>query len=105
MAMNAFSLLSSRTVRFGSVAALTALALLTPGLAAQDEEADAHPVHIHSGTCADLGDVVVPLEDVTPIGDQSQRTGASSAIPIESSFSVVDMPLQEIIDGGHAINV
>jgi plastocyanin len=89
----------------GSVAALTALTLLTPGLAAQDDKADAHPAHIHSGTCANLGDVVLPLPDVTSIGDESKRTGATTAIPVESSDSVVDMPLQEIIDGGHAINV
>ena len=87
------------------MAALTALTLLTPGLAAQDDEAESHPAHIHSGTCADLGDVVLPLTDVTPIGDESKRTGATSAIPVESSLTVVDMPLQEIIDGDYAINV
>lgn len=103
--MNSFRPLSSRSLRLGSVAALTALTLLTPGLAAQDDKADAHPAHIHSGTCANLGDVVLPLPDVTSIGDESKRTGATTAIPVESSDSVVDMPLQEIIDGGHAINV
>src|SRR5215208_6605433 len=105
MSMNAFRPSCARSLRLGTVAALTALTLLTPGLAAQDEEGDAHPAHIHSGTCAELGDVVVPLTDVTPIGDESNRTGATSAIPVESSLSVVDMPLQEIIDGGHAINI
>ncbi|HEX5991744.1 MAG TPA: cupredoxin family copper-binding protein [Thermomicrobiales bacterium] len=103
--MNAFKPLSGRSLRFGSVAALAALTLLTPGLAAQDDEAEAHPAHIHSGTCAELGDVVVPLDDVTHIGDESERTGAASAIPVKNSVTVVDMPLQEIIDGGHAINV
>ncbi len=34
-----------------------------------------------------------------------RRTGATSAIPVKGSVTVVDMPLQEIIDGGHAINV
>ena len=105
MSMNAFRSSFARSLHLGTVAALTALTLLTPGLAAQDEEGDAHPAHVHSGTCAELGDVVVPLTDVTPIGDESNRTGATSAIPVESSLSVVDMPLQEIIDGGHAINI
>jgi plastocyanin len=105
MSMNAFRPVSSRAVRLGSVAALVALTLLTPGLAAQDDEAEVHPAHIHSGTCAELGDVVLPLNDVTAIGDESERTGAASAIPVKSSVTVVDMPLQEIIDGGHAINV
>lgn len=30
-----------------------------------------HPVHIHGGTCAELGDVVVPLNDLAaPAGDR-----------------------------------
>jgi len=74
-------------------------------MAAQDDEAEVHPAHIHSGTCAELGDVVVPLNDITQIGGDAERTGASDAIPVKSSLTVVDMPLQEIIDGGHAINV
>ena len=84
---------------------LAALALLTPGLAAQDDEAEVHPAHIHTGTCAELGDVVVPLTDIAHIGDDAERTGPASAIPVKSSVTVVDMPLQEIVDGGHAINV
>ena len=55
--------------------------------------------------CADLGDVVLPLTDVTPIGDESKRTGATTAIPVRDSTTVVDMPLQEIVDGDYAINV
>jgi hypothetical protein len=103
--MNAIGRSFGRSVRLGSVAALAALTLLTPGLAAQDEEVEVHPAHIHSGTCADLGDVVAPLNDVTYIGGDSERTGPASAIPVKGSVTVVDMPLQEIIDGGHAINV
>ena len=103
--MNAFQPLSGRSLRLGSVAALTALTLLTPGLAAQDDAAEAHPAHIHSGTCAELGDVVAPLTDITTVGGDAERTGAASAIPVKNSVTVVDLPLQEIIDGGHAINV
>jgi len=103
--MNAIGRSFGRSVRLGSVAALAALTLVTPGLAAQDEEAEVHPAHIHSGTCAELGDVVAPLNDVTYIGGDSERTGPASAIPVKGSVTVVDMPLQEIIDGGHAINV
>src|SRR5215211_5082170 len=105
MSMNLSRLSFSRSIRLGSVAALTALALMTPGLAAQDEEAEAHPAHIHSGTCTDLGDVVAPLTDVTNIGSDADRTGAASAIPVKSSETVVDMPLQDLIDGEYAINV
>jgi plastocyanin len=105
MPMYALGASIARSIRLGSVAALTALALLTPGLAAQEDEAEVHPAHIHTGTCAELGDVVAPLTDVAHIGDDGERTGATSSIPVKSSVTVVDMPLQEIIDGGHAINV
>jgi hypothetical protein len=96
-----------RSSRIAAVTALAALTLLVPGSVAQtpvaDTEAEAHPAHIHSGTCDTLGDVVVPLTDVThPAGEQ---VGAESAHAVKTSRTVVDMPLQEIIDGGHAINV
>ena len=103
--MNASRSSFARSIRLGSVAALTALALLTPGLAAQDDDADAHPAHIHSGSCADLGDVVYPLTDITPVGGDTERTGAASAIPVEGSTTVVDTPLQDLVDGDFAINV
>ena len=101
--MNAFQPFSGRSLRLGSVAALAVLTLLTPGLAAQDDEAEVHPAHIHSGTCAELGDVVAPLTDVA--APEGEHVGADSAHAVKTSISVVDMPLQEIIDGGHSINV
>jgi plastocyanin len=97
-------LFSGRSVRLGAVGALTALALLAPGSVAQNGESP-HPAHIHSGTCAELGDVVFPLTDVAGSADDAERSGAESAIPLESSDTIVDIPLQELIDGGHAINV
>src|SRR5918995_4605422 len=105
MSMNAFRRSFGRSLRLGSVAALAALTLLAPGLAAQDDEAAVHPAHIHTGTCAELGDVVVPLTDIAHIAGDAGTSGATSAIPVKGSVTVVDMPLQEIIDGGHAINV
>ena len=54
-----------RSFRFGAVIALAALALLVPASLAQtpvseaDTAAEAHPAHIHSGTCDQLGDVVM----------------------------------------------
>ena len=103
--MSAFRLTFGRSIRLGSVTALAALALLSPGLAAQDDEAEVHPAHIHTGTCAELGDVVVPLTDIAHIAGDAGTSGATSAIPVKGSVTVVDMPLQDIIDGGHAINV
>lgn len=102
--MKAVRHFAGRAVHLGAVGALGALALLVPGSAAQNGESP-HPAHIHSGTCAELGDVVFPLNDVAAPGDEVERTGPESAIPVQVSDTVVDIPLQEIIDGGHAINV
>lgn len=96
---------SSRAValRLGSVVALAAMAFMTPTIAAQEAAESAHPAHIHSGTCDALGDVVNPLSDVAiPEGESS---GPASAQAVKLSETVVDMPLQDIIAGGHAINV
>lgn len=88
------------------LSAIAAFALAAPGTGAQTPSAEitiAHPVHVHTGTCAELGDVAVPLNDlVSPAGDW---TGPDSAVPVTLSENFIDMPLQEIIDGGHAINV
>jgi hypothetical protein len=84
-----------RSSRIAAVTALAALTLLVPGSVAQtlvaDTEGEAHPAHIHTGTCDTLGDVVVPLTDVThPAGEQ---VGAESAHAVKTSMTVVDMPL------------
>jgi hypothetical protein len=92
------------------VAALTAVAVLTlliPAASAQTPEAEmagaTHPVHVHSGTCDELGDVVFPLVDLAVPG--GEFTGPDSAVSVTLSENVIDIPLQELIDGGHAINV
>ena len=63
-----------------------------------------HPAHIHSGTCDELGDVVHPLEDVAePTGEEM---GAAGGHPVKLSEAThLDVPLEEILDGDHAINV
>src|SRR5919107_3818764 len=96
-----------RSSRIAAVTALAALALLVPGSVAQtpvaDTEAEAHPAHIHSGTCDQLGDVVVPLTDVAlPTGEAK---GASSAHPVSVSDTVVDMSLDDLLAGEYAVNV
>ena len=99
-----------RSSRLAALIALAALTLLVPAGLAQtpvgeaDTAEEAHPVHIHSGTCAELGDVVAPLEDVAvPTG--ATREGTEAAHDVKISQTHVDLPLQEILDGGHAINV
>jgi hypothetical protein len=99
-----------RLLPLGTVGALAALMLLVPSSMAQtpasetDPGAEAHPAHIHAGTCAELGEVVLPLETVM-IPTDSIREGAETAHPVKSSQTIVDMPLQEIIDGGYAVNI
>jgi hypothetical protein len=92
------------------VIVIATMTLLVPVSVAQtpvseaDRAEEAHPAHIHTGTCAELGEVVVPLLDVTVPAD-AVREGAETAHPVKISQTHVDMPLQEIIDGGHAINI
>lgn len=105
--MNTCHAMFRRSTQIAAVTALTALTLLVPTSSAQTpvgEMAGAmHPVHIHTGTCAELGDVVVPLLDL--VAPEGERTGPESAVPVTLSENIVDLPLQDIIDGGHAINV
>ena len=93
-----------RSVHVGTVIAFVALAMAVPAGVAQTPQAamgdEAHPVHIHSGTCAELGDVVVPLADVTV--PEGEHAGADSAHPLKLSLNVIDMPLQELLDGEYA---
>ncbi len=65
-------------VRFASVVALGGLILLSPAIAAQDDEVEMHPAHIHSGTCAELGDVVTPLTDLSDPSAGAERTGPAT---------------------------
>jgi len=114
--------------------------ILAPSQArAQDMAMAAHPAHIHTGTCAELGDVVYPLTDVssdagtptasedmgtpasgemmgspesmdamgTPASDMSMGTPAADAfgMGVATSETIVQAALEDIIAGGHAINV
>ena len=93
-----------RSLRIGSLVASSLLLLVVPAMAAQDDADEAHPAHIHSGTCDELGDVVYPLADVAaPTGEEMGTAGGHAVKASEQNH--VDVPLQEIIDGGHAINV
>jgi hypothetical protein len=98
------------------VLAATAFALLaivssiSPSTVAQDATPVAQPVgparpaHIHSGNCVELGDVVVPLTDLTAtVGEGVGQ--ADEAISAESSFTNVPMTLDAILGADHAINV
>jgi hypothetical protein len=82
-----------------------------------------HPVHIHSGTCDALGDVVYPLNDITTysitnsfsFGPAATPEAGSMATPLPGmsvtqttpvlfSFTHVDANLVDLVGGGYAIN-
>jgi hypothetical protein len=90
-----------------AVLALAALTWLVPASGAQTPEGEAagaaYPVHVHAGTCAELGEVIHPLQDL--VGPEGDWTGPDTVVSVTLSENIVDVPLQEIIDGGHAINV
>lgn len=77
----------------------------------------AHPAHIHSGTCATLGDVVHPLAEVRmpgqagtpiamlePIGTPAASPGLAPEM-LGESFTLVEAPIDHILAAEHAINV
>lgn len=61
-----------------------------PALHAQGTDDSAtHPAHVHDGTCADLGSVVYPLNDVTPL-EQDPETIMADATPTDGDGMMMD---------------
>jgi hypothetical protein len=123
----------NRWQRLGSLVALGALVGLgfgAQGTIAQDAT-ESHPAHIHNGSCAQLGDVVYPLTNVSPSGmmagmqamaatpgtgmpnamatpgglTMSPAMGATTAIPVETSQTLVNASLPDLLAKPYAINV
>lgn len=102
--------LSRRTTMIGATGAALALAFSGSAAMAQDTSDPSHPVHIHSGTCEQLGDVVFPLSHISDellvagepaAGDQ---VGASSEDGLRVSITTVEAALSDITGAEHAIN-
>jgi hypothetical protein len=100
------------------------------GADAQDAT-DSHPAHIHSGSCDQLGDVVYPLTNVSASGmmtgmqamaatpgtgmpaamatpgglTMSPVRGATTALAVETSQTLVDASLDDLLAAPYAINV
>lgn len=103
--------------RFLFAAALTmmivaSLAVGTRGIGAQDatpEGADeavviqGRPVHIHSGTCDELGDVVYPLNPIQVA--EGIAEGNQDATSVETSVTTVEVALADLLAEDFAINV
>lgn len=62
--------------------------------------ASGHPAHIHDGSCAALGAVAYPLENV--IGTS---VAASNVIAVELGVTSIDVTLETILAAPRAINV
>jgi plastocyanin len=94
----AFALVTGLMIGFGS-----------PTKAQESEES--HPAHIHDGTCGDnLGGIAYPLDNVgggtmmgTPV--TGQQMGATDAIPVQTSTTVVQTTLDDLVGEAYAINV
>lgn len=109
------SFVVGHSLRFGVIAAFMVLAAHVPAGLAQTPVSEAtpvgestdgpHPAHIHTGTCDDLGEVVLPLESVADEADEVEVVGPDTAHAVKFSRTFVDMPLDEIVAGGHAVNV
>jgi plastocyanin len=123
----------NRWQQFGSLLTLGALVGLgfgAQGTMAQDAT-ESHPAHIHAGSCTQLGDVVYPLTNVSPSGmmagmqamaatpstgmpaamatpgglTMSPAMGATTAIAVETSQTLVNASLQDLLSKPYAINV
>ncbi|MGH2617822.1 MAG: hypothetical protein ACRDJC_21545, partial [Thermomicrobiales bacterium] len=67
------------------------------------EPAAQHPADIRAGSCASLGEAVVPLASLTvPAGDPQGQPGTA---PVEQSVTVVPMLLADMLANGHALAV
>ena len=95
----------------GSAIALLGLTLSTiPGAFAQDatpvafQAPPSRPAHIHTGNCVELGEVVVPLNDLTAIVGEGLGQ-ADAAAQAESSFTNVPLTFDAILAADHAINI
>jgi uncharacterized cupredoxin-like copper-binding protein len=87
----------------GLLVALVAGAFAVGARGLAQEEAGGRPAHIHAGNCNDLGDVVLPLNNLTaPAGD---RVGQRRAVVAETSFTNVPATLETILAEDHAINL
>jgi hypothetical protein len=109
---------TKRLISFTALLAtlLVAMAGAWGSTAAQDSATPAmgsagHPAHIHAGTCDTIGEVLFPLNDVTS-GDaaatpsmEMDMAATPEAGATLHSTTTVDVALDDILAGEHAINV
>ena len=85
------------------IATTTASLLVLAGVGSALGHGAERPSHIHAGACPAPGDVVAALENTVSV--PGEAAGPESAIPVEVGTSTVEIPLDDIVAGGHAIVV
>jgi hypothetical protein len=123
----------NRWQRFGSLVALSIVVVVGVGSQATtaQDASESHPAHIHAGSCDQLGAVVYPLTNVSASGmmagmvamaatpssgmpaamatpgglTMSPAMGAATATAVETSQTLVDASLPDLLAQPYAINV
>ena len=111
----------SATAAIASVVLLAILAVEGGVTGAQEVSGSptatvAHPVHIHTASCAVLGDIAYPLNDLVPPAMGETPPAGMGAVPPDAeidsmSTTTIQLPhkphddFDHFIAGGHALNV
>ncbi len=107
--MKAFRSVSALVAMFLTLLGLAATPMVMSAQNATPSAEVAHPAHIHTGSCTELGDVVYPLNDVALAPGGGTPTASPTMMEtmhdVISSITVVDASLDDLIAGGYAINV
>lgn len=87
--------------------ALLVGALLVGGLPATQAQTMPmdHPAHIHAGSCAQLGAIAYPLQDLVLTPVATPAAGAATALPVAVSVTTVPVTLSDLLAAPFAINV
>ena len=113
------AMIFAMSIMFGAQVTSGQDATATPVIDLPSEAGEAaHPAHIHAGTCEDLGEVVFPLADVAPLDEQaalaSPAASPAAAMADEGetpygvvaeSTSLIEVTIEDLLAGEHAINV